>query len=103
VFRVSWGGKTWVSFRVVESVLGKRLVWLVTNCYLDFVNDKKEWKGTRVVWDISKGKDGATIELTHVGLVPSVECYGVCNAGWNKHMGTGLLKLLTEKEGAPAP
>ncbi len=93
VFRVSWGGETWVSLKVIESVPGKKLVWLVTDCYLDFVNDKKEWKGTKIIWEISKDKNGTGIEMAHVGLVPSVECYSVCNAGWNNHIGNELLKL----------
>jgi alpha-amylase/alpha-mannosidase (GH57 family) len=93
VFRVSWGGKTWVSFKVIESVPEKRLVWLVTDCYLDFVKDEKEWKDTKVVWDISADEDGIRIEMTHVGLVPGVECYNECSSGWNKHIGNELLKL----------
>jgi hypothetical protein len=99
VFRVSWGGETWVSLKVIESVPGKKLVWLVTDCYIDFVNDKKEWKNTKIIWELSKDKkDGTRIDLTHVGLVPSVECYNECNAGWNDHFGNGLLKLTQRQE-----
>ena len=99
VFRIDWGGDTWVSFKVMESDPGKKLVWLVTDCYLDFVKDEKEWKGTKVVWELSKDKNGTRIDLTHVGLVPSVECYNECNAGWTKHIGNSLLKLIESGRG----
>ncbi len=37
--------------------------------------------------------------MTHVGLVPEAECYNDCKAGWDKHVGESLLKLLTEGKG----
>ena len=40
--------------RVVESVHGKRVVWLVTEANLSFADHPSEWVGTRVVFDIAK-------------------------------------------------
>ncbi|HUB62207.1 MAG TPA: SRPBCC domain-containing protein [Puia sp.] len=95
-------GKTWVDFEVVELVPGKRVVWLVTDCNIEFVRDKKEWKDTRVVFEINPAGRGVEVSLTHVGLVPQIECYEDCEQGWNHHFGKSLLKLLTEKVGLPA-
>jgi hypothetical protein len=95
-------GKTWVNFEVVESVPGKKTVWLVTDCNIEFVRDKKEWKGTKVVFEISPVAKGVAVSITHVGLVPEAECYADCERGWNHHFGESLRKLLIEKVGLPA-
>jgi hypothetical protein len=40
-FTVRWG-ETFVTFKVTELVPGKRAVWLVTDCNLNFIADKTE-------------------------------------------------------------
>lgn len=43
-------GETFVDFAVVELLPSKRIVWQVTDCNLQWLEDKKEWKGTRLVF-----------------------------------------------------
>jgi hypothetical protein len=45
VFTVYFG-ETFVKFKVVEFIKEKKVPWLVTDCYLHWLNDKKEWNGT---------------------------------------------------------
>ncbi len=97
-FEVTFG-KTKVNFKVTESVPYKKLVWLVTDCYLDWLNDKTEWKDTKIVWNISKENKSTKIEMTHVGLVPGIECYNDCEAGWNQYVGESLPKLISAAKG----
>jgi len=99
-FRVDFG-ETWVNFEIVEAVPNKRVVWHVTDCNLHSFKDRKEWKDTRVVWDLTAADDTTTITMTHAGLTPEVECFNACQAGWNFHVGESLLKLLTENHGVP--
>jgi len=35
-------GETFVTAKVIESVSYKKIVWQVTDCYLHWLNDKKE-------------------------------------------------------------
>jgi hypothetical protein len=99
-FKISWG-ETWLALSVAELVPGKKIEWLVTDCNLGFIQDKKEWKDTRIVFDItSEGKE-TTVKMTHVGLVPSVECYGACETGWNFYILESLQGLLRENKGLP--
>ena len=94
-------GDTSVTFKIIEVVPDQKIVWLVTDCYLDWIENKKEWNGTRIVFEIvSKGKT-TQINFTHIGLVPELECYENCNEGWNFHFGESLLKLITEHQGMP--
>jgi hypothetical protein len=97
-FTVRWG-ETFVTFKVTELAPGRRAVWLVTDCNIHFIADRTEWKGTRVVWDLSSKKGETNVTMTHVGLVPGLECYHNCVAGWNFYIGESLLKLLTEGKG----
>ena len=92
-------GKTTVNLKVIESIPFKKLVWKVTNCYLDWLNNKTEWKDTKVVWKITEENNATKIEMTHVGLVPGIECYKDCEAGWNQYTGESLPKLLSTGKG----
>jgi hypothetical protein len=99
-FNINWG-ETWLDIRVVELEPGQRVVWLVTDCHLGFINDKEEWKDTQIVFDISSNGSQATVKMTHVGLTPNVECYGVCETGWNFYVLESLENLLKENRGFP--
>jgi hypothetical protein len=92
-FDVSFGPTT-VNFKVIESVPYNKLVWLVTDCYLDWLNNKTEWKNTKIVWNISEENESVKVEMTHEGLVPGIECYKDCEAGWNQYAGESLPKLM---------
>ena len=92
------GENAFVDFVISDLVPNKKVVWKVTDCYLPWFQDKKEWNNTEVVFELSE-KDGRTkIDFTHVGLVPEVECYNVCEKGWNGHINT-LEKYINEGKG----
>ena len=94
-------GDTFVDFEITEVIHGKTIVWQVKDSNLHFVKDKKEWNNTKVVWEILSENGTTKVNMTHVGLVPEVECYGNCEAGWNFYVGESLLKLFTENRGRP--
>ncbi len=100
VFSVQFG-ETFVNFKIVESVPEKKAVWLVTDCNLHWLTDKKEWKGTQVVWEVAPVGAATEIVMTHIGLVPEVECFENCRKGWDFFVRESLFKLLTEKKGLP--
>ncbi|HYV90903.1 MAG TPA: SRPBCC domain-containing protein [Chitinophagales bacterium] len=92
---------TWVKFKITELEQSKKIVWYVTDCFLHTMNDKKEWKDTRVVWEISKTKEGVKVDMTHMGLTPKMECYADCEKGWNLFVGNSLHTLMTTGKGTP--
>jgi hypothetical protein len=101
VFSIQFG-ETWVDFKIVEWVPETKAVWLVTDCYLHWLADKKEWNGTRIAWEIATVGKATEITMTHVGLVPEIECFENCKKGWNFFIGESLFKLLTENKGLPS-
>ncbi len=93
-------GKTRVAFKVIEAIPFRKLTWEVTDCYLDWINNKTEWTGTKVQWEISEEKKTTKIDMTHIGLVPGIECYKDCETGWNEHVGESLRNLISNGKGA---
>ncbi len=98
VFGVTFG-ETKVNFKVIEAIPYKKLVWLVTDCYLDWLKNKTEWKDTRILWEITEKDKSVKIEMTHLGLVPGLECYKNCEEGWNQYAGDSLPKLIAGGKG----
>jgi hypothetical protein len=94
-------GDTFVDFKITEAVPGKKIVWHVTDCYLSWINNKKEWRDTQVVWELTSENGGTQIKMTHEGLVPEVECYNDCETGWNGHVKGSLLAFINENKGQP--
>ena len=94
-------GETYVDFMITESVPGQKVVWLVTDCNLHWISNKKEWNGTQVVWQINPSGSSTEIELTHIGLVPESECYKDCFAGWTGLVKGSLYNLIEEGVGQP--
>ncbi len=67
---------------VTEFVPGKRVVWLVLESQLNFIEDKNEWTGTSITFDIESRAGKTEVRFTHVGLKPAVECYDTCSDAW---------------------
>lgn len=86
---------------ITEFTPGKRVVWHVLNSKLNFVNDKEEWDNTDIVFDITKKWNKTEVCFTHIGLVPSVECYNGCVEGWSFFIKNSLRNLITKGQGKP--
>lgn len=87
--------------KLVELVPEKRVVWQVLDNFFGFTDDKTEWTGTNLVFDIfQKGKQTA-IKFTHEGLVPQYECYEVCKEAWTTYITESLRDLITTGKGQP--
>ena len=94
-------GKTFVDFQISELIPNKKVVWKVTDCNLDWINDKKEWNNTEVVFEVSTESNKTKIDFTHIGLVPGIECYEDCEEGWTGHVTNSLVKFIDEGKGMP--
>jgi len=88
--------------KIMELIPGKKVVWLVTESYLNFVEDKNEWTGTKIVFDITPKGDQTEVRFTHVGLVPTGECYDSCSNAWGGYISNGLRNLIANCKADPA-
>jgi hypothetical protein len=89
--------------KLIESVANKKLVYLVTDNSFNFVKDKTEWVGTKLIFDITTADNKTKVHFTHEGLVPEYECYNVCNDAWNGYINKSLYDLITIGKGNPNP
>ena len=94
-------GETFSNFEVKEMVRNRKILWHVMDCNLHWLKDKKEWKGTYVLWEIIPMKETTEIQMTHIGLRPGIECFEDCNQGWNHYVKESLFKLIDEGRGVP--
>jgi hypothetical protein len=95
-------GETYGTFKIVEFEPHKKITWLTIDCYLDLLKNKKEWQDTKIVWEISTENNATQINMTHVGLVPGIECYNDCEKGWDFFIKESLYGFLTLGKGQPA-
>ena len=89
------------TIKIKASVPGERIVWNVIDNYFNFTEDRSEWKGTDIVFDISEKGGKTEVRFTHVGLVPEYECYDVCSDGWTTYINGSLRSLITTGKGEP--
>ena len=85
--------------KITELIPGKKVVWLVLDGYLSFTKDTTEWKGTEIVFEISRKGDKTEIRFTHRGLVPEYECFSACSDGWGFYINRSLRSLITTGKG----
>ena len=60
--------------KLIEVVPNKRIVWLVVDNQFKFTRDKNEWKGNKIVFEISQKDNKTQLQFTQIGLVPEYEC-----------------------------
>ena len=77
-------------------------MWEIIDSYQSWVKNPAEWISTKIVWQISKNKDGSGILFKHVGSVPELECFDKCSLAWDFLMLQSLTKLLNTGKGLPA-
>jgi len=56
---------------------------------------------TTIRFDLSPVDGGTELTFTHVGLVPSYECYDVCFDAWGFYIRTSLDELIRTGVGRP--
>jgi hypothetical protein len=94
-------GDTYVHFKISELIPEKKVIWLVTDCNLDWIDDKKEWKNNEVIWNLTQKNGMTSIDFVHKGMTPESECYESCKPGWTHHIKDSLIKLIEEGTGVP--
>jgi hypothetical protein len=88
---------------ITELIPGTKVVWHVSDANLTFVKDKSEWKGTDIVFEITKQGDKTELRFTHRGLVPDFECHAACSNAWGLLVGGNLFRLITTGKPQPSP
>jgi hypothetical protein len=89
------------TLQVTEVIPNKKIAWRVLDNYFSFTKDKREWKGTTLVFELSRKGDKTEVHFSHEGLTPEYECFGVCSNAWGTYINGSLKRLITTGKGSP--
>ncbi|OQP48023.1 ATPase [Niastella yeongjuensis] len=98
-FQITMGNDAFFDCTVTELVPGKRVVWSVSDCFMPWFTNKKEWSNTRLIFDLHENNGNTELQFTHEGLTPDIECYKDCEQGWTHWIKTSLQAYLTTGQG----
>ncbi len=85
--------------RIVEIIPDKKVVWLVTESIINYAEDKAEWTGTKISFEISEMDNKTQLRFTHLGLDPQIECFDSCSNSWSQIIQQSLFSLLAKGKG----
>lgn len=88
---------------VRELVPGHRVTWeCIEQKHVDeSLSTHDEWVGTKLRWEIELTATGTRVTFVHEGLVPQLECYEICEAGWDNFFLNSLKNYLDAGVGQP--
>ena len=102
-FTVRFGDVHVSTQKLVEFIPKKKVVWLVTDSRLNFIQKKDEWTNTSIVFELSERDSQTQVDFTHAGLVPSIECFDACSNAWGDYINNSLRNLVNTGKGQPTP
>lgn len=89
--------------KVIELVPNEKVVWLVLDNHLNYVEDQSEWVGTKLSFEIAAQSNQTEVRFAHLGLIPAFECFDVCSNAWGSLMHGSLRSLIATGTGQPYP
>ena len=87
--------------KIVEFIPNKKVAWQVMDNYFSFTKDKSEWKGNKIIFEITEKGNKTELRFSQLGLVPEYECYDICQNAWSTYIKKSLHSLITTGKGQP--
>jgi Activator of Hsp90 ATPase homolog 1-like protein len=85
--------------RIIEMIPDRKVAWQVTESQINYAQDKSEWTGTKMIFEIAELDNGTQLRFTHLGLDPEIECFESCSNSWSQLIRQGLFSLITTGKG----
>ena len=100
-FNIAFGG-TRKTMDISEAVPNELVIWTCAKAYIDMptLKNKTEWEGSRMIWTLTGASDGTELNFLHEGLNRNMECFDICEDGWNYFLNS-LEAYLKTGEGTP--
>ncbi len=101
--RTDFGGDSYWVFtaKTLNSPNLIELECVESRMIMDILDDPGEWLGTILRFEISGSDASAEIVFTHLGLNQEMQCFEVCEAGWNHYIPGSLRDYLHGEGGKP--
>ena len=97
-FEVRFGDVHYSKQKLVEVVQDEKVVWLVTESKLSFVENKSEWVNTKIIFEIARRGSKTQFMFTHEGLEQDIECYDACSDAWSGYILGSLRNLIMTRK-----
>lgn len=97
-------GQTICVVRHEKEVPEQEVRWHCVEYFLDLpmVSKTDEWVGTSMIFNLTAGADNGTdLHFVHEGLTPELECYELCETGWDHFLKTSLKRFAEKGKGEP--
>ena len=102
-FTISFGNTKW-RFVITNFSKPREITWkcIKAEHYVGGFSDiEEEWLNTELVWTFNKIDGEVEVSFVHNGLTPKLNCYDICEAGWNFFISTSLKNYLETGQGNP--
>lgn len=102
-FSIFFGNTEW-RFKIIEYSKYEKITWecIKANHVHEGLTDiKEEWLGTVLYWEFKKVNGFTEISFEHSGLIPNLNCYGVCESAWGFFIPNSLKNYLETGTGNP--
>ncbi len=81
--------------KLIEFIPDRKVVWLVTDSKLTWIKEnKQEWTGTKMIFEMIPKGEKTSMFFTHEGLVPQLECYEHCVHFWDRVTSDWLVNFI---------
>ena len=97
VFTITFGNAYW-TFKITEFIPHELVVWQCIDGQPELNN---EWIGHNLKWAISENDNSIVIDFDQDGLNPSLPCYDICSAAWDRFILISLKEYLEGGAGKP--
>ena len=87
--------------KIIEFVPNQKVVWRVLDNHFSFTKDPNEWKGDKIIFEITPKDNKTQLQFTQEGLVPENECFDICENAWNTYIQKSLYSLIITGVGMP--
>jgi hypothetical protein len=87
--------------RVTDLLPNEKIVWLVLDNRMNFVDDQSEWVGTMITFEIAHDGAQTEVRFAHVGLTTEYQCFETCSNAWTSLMHGSLPSLIETGAGQP--
>jgi len=87
--------------KLIEIIPHEKVVWKVLDNYFKFTEDKSEWAGNEIIFEIIEKDNQTHLQFTQLGLVPDYECYEICRDAWSNYISNSLRNLISTGKGTP--
>ena len=102
-FSIFFGDTEW-RFKIIEYQPFEKITWLcvkANHVHGNLADIEKEWLNSELHWRITDDNGKTEISFIHKGLTPDLNCYEVCETGWDYFISTSLKNYLETGHGNP--